>query len=411
MATHPATGPFTAGVIEGFYGPPWSWDERGEMIGLLGEWGGNWWVWAPKSEPRHRDAWREPFDAGEIAGFASLAGSGVSISVGLTPGADATVDDLVRKLGQVADSADGFTLCFDDLEEQDAAMRHARIANGVAQSLAKPVWVVPTHYAGTARSEYLDILCRQLHPEIEVMWTGSTVVCDTITATEAADRTAACHGRAPLLWDNTPVNDAMMRDLLHLGPYAGRESALHGAISGVLVNPMEFAAASRPTIRGAMAWANGRDHLAEWAEEIDRLGLASLAAATSFPGEVHWPGNEPDRAWWESTAALADPADERLTPWVAAAREGARVAIALLDAHDAGVTPRGAAKSVAAALAWRTWRNSGGPCVLGRGPRVRPMFSQDESARFVPRPGTATDQPSLVDRLAQGVFAGTNLRP
>jgi len=388
-------------VIEGFYGPPWSWAERREAVGLLAQWGGNWWVWAPKSDPRHRDAWREPFDASEIAGFDSLGGAGVGISVGLTPGADASVAEVVAKLAPVDGTADGFTICFDDLEEQDAARRHALVANGVAEAFGKPVWLVPTHYAGTAGSEYLDVLCRELRPEIEVMWTGSTVVCDTVTAAEAADRTAACHGRAPLLWDNTPVNDAMMRDLLHLGPFAGRDPGLRGRLSGVLVNPMEYATASRPTVRSAMAWANGRDHLAEWRDEVDSLGLAVLAEATSFPGDPHWPGDTPDRRWWESVRDLAEPADARLGPWVAAARAGAQSALALLEAHEAGGTPRGAAKTVAAALAWRSWRNTGGPCVLGRGPRVRPVFTQDESARFVPSPGVATDGPSLVDLLAR----------
>jgi len=398
------TTPFIAGVIEGFYGPPWTWRERRELIEALADWGGNWWVWAPKSAPRHRDSWRDPFDADEREGFASLTGAGVAISVGLTPGADATVDDVVAKLSGVEESADGFTLCVDDLDEGDAAERHALLANGVLGAFGRPVWLVPTHYAGSAHSSYLDVLCAELDPSIEAMWTGETVVCDRIEVDHATGRARACGGRAPLLWDNTPVNDAMMRDLLHLGPYAGRSPGLRTDVSGVLVNPMEFAVSSRPTIRSAMAWAHGRDHLAEWRDEVESLGLAVLAEATSFPGDPHWPGDEPDRGWWESVRALDDPADERLTPWVIAAREGARAALAVLDASDRAGGARAAQSTVAAALAWRAWRTSAGPCVLGRGPRVRPIFSQDETTRFVPRPGVATDAVSLVDALARRTF-------
>ncbi|MFM7489859.1 MAG: beta-N-acetylglucosaminidase domain-containing protein, partial [Actinomycetota bacterium] len=43
-----------AGVIEGFYGPPWSHADRLATIDLLAENGGNWYVWAPKAAPRHR---------------------------------------------------------------------------------------------------------------------------------------------------------------------------------------------------------------------------------------------------------------------------------------------------------------------------------------------------------------------
>ena len=37
-----ADAPFIAGVIEGFYGPPWSWADRRSIIDTLREWGGNW---------------------------------------------------------------------------------------------------------------------------------------------------------------------------------------------------------------------------------------------------------------------------------------------------------------------------------------------------------------------------------
>ena len=391
-------------MIEGFYGPPWTWTERCDMASRILEWGGNWYVWAPKSEPRHRDRWSEPFERDEVAGFSSIKSTGINVGIGITPGPMATVGDVIDKLGPVDASMDAIVVCFDDLDEHDAGRRHARLAGGVAQACARPVWMVPTHYAGTTRSAYLDGLMSDLDPSIEVMWTGDMVVCDTITTVEAAARTRVCGGRLPLLWDNTPVNDAMMRDLLHLGPYQGREESLRDHLSGLLVNPMEFALASRPTIRSAMAWAQGRDHLAEWHDEVDRLGLAVLAQATAFPGDVQWPGEDPDRAWWQSVRDLADPSDPRLMPWVTAAREGAQAALALLDAREHADGPRAAQSTVGAALTWRAWRGAAGPCVLGRGPRVRPLFSQDESARFVPRPGVATDSTSLVDGVARRVF-------
>lgn len=397
-------GPFVAGVIEGFYGPPWTWAERRRITELVAAWGGNWYVWAPKSAPHHRDQWREPFDDEEIAGFASLRGSGVSVSVGVTPGADATVADVVAKLAAIDEVVDGYTLCFDDLDEHDAGRRHAAVANGVAEDLGRPVWLVPTHYAGTSSSPYLDTLVADLSPEIEVMWTGETVVCDRITRSQADARREATRGRRPLLWDNTPVNDAMMRDLLHLGPYAGREGPLRDSVAGVLVNPMEFADASRPTIRSAMAWAHGRDHLAEWKAELDELGLSVLAEATSFPGDHHWPGDAPELRWWESVRNLGDAGDERLAPWVEAARSGAKVALSLMSLEGRLGDPDRAAATVGAAVGWRTWRTSAGPSVLGRGPRVRPIFTQNGDGRFAALGGVATDSASLVDLVARRVL-------
>lgn len=393
-----------AGVIEGFYGTPWTWAERRAISERIAAWGGNWYVWAPKSAPHHRDRWRESFDADEIEGFASLRGTGVSISVGLTPGADATLADIVEKLAAVDHVVDGYTLCFDDLEEQDAGRRHAMLVNGVAERFGRPTWIVPTHYAGTASSPYLEALVAELAPEIAVMWTGETVVCDRITRAQADARRAVCGGRRLLLWDNTPVNDAMMRDLLHLGPYVGREDSLRESIAGVLVNPMEVATASRPTVRSAIAWAFGRDHIAEWRDELDVVGLAVLAEATSFPGDHHWPGDAPGVDWWTSVSGLADPDDERLVPWVEAARSGAKAVLALLDLDGRRDDPDRAAAAVGAALAWRAWRTRGEVSSLGRGPRVRPVFTQNADGRFAALAGVATDHPSLVDLVARRVF-------
>ncbi|MFN5650073.1 MAG: beta-N-acetylglucosaminidase domain-containing protein, partial [Actinomycetes bacterium] len=60
------------GVIEGFYGDPWTTAERLECIDVLAANGGDTYVWAPKSEPRHRDRWEEPVTPAEIDGFALL---------------------------------------------------------------------------------------------------------------------------------------------------------------------------------------------------------------------------------------------------------------------------------------------------------------------------------------------------
>ena len=49
------------GVIEGFYGAPWSHDERLDLIRFCAQHGLNTWVHAPKDDPYHRARWREPY--------------------------------------------------------------------------------------------------------------------------------------------------------------------------------------------------------------------------------------------------------------------------------------------------------------------------------------------------------------
>ena len=50
--------------------------------------------------------------------------------------------------------------------------------------------------------------------------------------------TAADAGRRPLVWDNFPVNDALMSPSLHMGPLWGRDADLADECSGYLANPM-----------------------------------------------------------------------------------------------------------------------------------------------------------------------------
>ena len=395
-----------AGVIEGFYGPPWSFADRSMCLDHIAEWGGNWYVWAPKSEPRHRESWNEPFTADEISGFSALAArTSVRVSIGLTPGPDATADDVAAKLRPVVDTGvHGITLCFDDLPALGAGRRHRDIANDIANRFTTEVWLVPTHYTGSARSPYLDELCDGLDPRILVMWTGAHVVNDRITAGEAHGRAEATGGRLPLLWDNTPVNDALMSEALHLGPYTGREPGLRDAIAGVLINPMEFAGASMPTLCSALAWCAGRDHRAAWNEYVDAHGWRRLAESTAFPDDEHWPGARPAREWWAEVATMEidDPAVE---PWAHAAREGASLVLrALALADDPPTDPQHRAMAIIGlAIAWRSWRRSP-VLVFGAGPRLRPVLGNDQTGRFTWNRASFQDSASLVDDVVGRVI-------
>ena len=313
------------GVIEGFYGDPWSHAERLTCIDAMAGWGANAYVWAPKSEPRHRDAWADAFTAQEVTQFAELIARDerVMVSIALTPGSTATIDDITAKLGPVvAAGCRTVTLCFDDLPVLDAAAHHRDLANATAAAMDVDVWLVPTHYMGTNSSAYLDTLIDGLSDRVRLMWTGVSVVADSIPAEHAAARAQSAGGRLPLLWDNVPVNDGFMGGYLHLGPYVGREAGLRDTVSGVLLNPMLSMRASLPTLESACAWWRGDDPIEAWRSVVDRDGWRVLAEATAFPGDAHWPGDRPGREWLAAVAALADHGDPDIDPWIDAARAG-----------------------------------------------------------------------------------------
>ena len=71
MATQAATH-FLAGVIEGFYGPPWTQAERFELFDWMAAWGLNTYLYAPKDDLKQRAIWRESYSAAEGAELSEL---------------------------------------------------------------------------------------------------------------------------------------------------------------------------------------------------------------------------------------------------------------------------------------------------------------------------------------------------
>ena len=60
------------GVIEGFYGNPWSHKDRLRQFDFYGQYKMNTYVFGPKDDPYHRARWREPYPADEAAKLKEL---------------------------------------------------------------------------------------------------------------------------------------------------------------------------------------------------------------------------------------------------------------------------------------------------------------------------------------------------
>ena len=86
------------GIIEGFYGLPWTWQERLEVAELLAGAGMDTYVYAPKDDPLHRERWREPYPPEVVDRFAELVAAR-TLRVGFTvsPGLSMDLDDASRQ--------------------------------------------------------------------------------------------------------------------------------------------------------------------------------------------------------------------------------------------------------------------------------------------------------------------------
>lgn len=258
------------GVIEGFYGHPWTYEQRLRGVEHFADFGMNLFLLAPKDAAWQRLRWRDPLSAGFLAELRALvdlgAQHGVDVSACVSPGlsvqysADDDVHAVVAKFGQLADvGATHFGLLLDDIPDTlshpddvgrypSVAHAHADFANRVRSALVERmpsahVILCPMHYAGRGTEPYLQVMGDQLHPQIDLMWTGRDICSAYLDIADAVvfDRTTR---RPPFYWDNYPVNDGSMARRLHIGPFHGREAGLHRYSAGLLANPMELFEAS-----------------------------------------------------------------------------------------------------------------------------------------------------------------------
>jgi hypothetical protein len=262
-----------AGVIEGFFGKPWSWAARMSGADFLRYSGYRFYIYAPKSEPFLRRQWREPMPLETLQHLSQLSArcrqSGIAFGIGLTPfeiyleygaSAQARLRSKVSQINQIG--VDILCILFDDMrgDVEGLAEIQARVISDICNwSSAESFIVCPTYYShdqrlarefGSPPKDYLRDLGRILDPRIDFFWTGEKIISDGYSALHLAD-VAADIGRKPFIWDNYIANDSRTRtNFLFLDPSAGVWNLPADRVSGVAFNPMNQPHLSRIALRG-----------------------------------------------------------------------------------------------------------------------------------------------------------------
>ncbi len=315
------------GVLEGFYGPPYSDAARLDLVRWLPTVGGRDYVHAPKDDPWQRALWREPYPADRLEHFAELlavaAEAGVRLGFVVSPGLDWQAGDeaaLAAKLQAFHDlGARCLGVAFDDVPPGGAdlgAAHGAAVAAAVAALSDDVTWsACPVDYATDHVTAYLGGFAGALPPDVDVFWTGSSVL-SAVVPTELAGDLAAQLGRRLVLVDNFPVSDGAMSGVLHLGPYPERPRDLPAAVGGLLLNLGPLPVAGRlPAAAGLRWWADPQqDREQVWQSELDGVpGLAPLAR--SCRSWLTEPAPDAELLAW---AIAALDGDRRLEDWLAA---------------------------------------------------------------------------------------------
>ena len=290
----------TRGFIEGYYGNPWSTQNRVDLM----TWGGyyklNAYFYAPKDDPKHNAKWRELYSEDELREkIEPLAQAGneskcrfvfalhpfmsnpitkdnyeESVKV-LKDKFTQVMDHGVRQIAILADDAadQGKDLYIKLCREMTDWLHEQQKATKEDGSLKYPglkdtLIFCPVNYMGNGEAWYSDL------PEtVQVINTGGRVwgkIDNKFASTFQGNS-----GVAPFMWINWPCSDND-KDALHMG---GHNSFLGsdlqpGQVKGVVINPMQQ---SEPSKQGIFMNADFTWNLWESEEHADETWEKSFS--------------------------------------------------------------------------------------------------------------------------------------
>ncbi|MBR3826973.1 MAG: beta-N-acetylglucosaminidase domain-containing protein [Alistipes sp.] len=253
------------GVVEGFYGIPWSHQTRLSLIDIYGRYKMNYYIYGPKDDPYHSSPyWREEYPEDEAKELHELVEAckrnRVHFVWAIHPGKDIRWDEedynnLLNKFEAMYGlGVRAFAIHFDDIEGVGAhPLRQTELANRLTEEFVKakgdvePLIVCPTEYtrlwANPTERGSLVLYGNTLDPEVDVFWTGDAV-CSNLTES-TMEWVGSRIQRPALFWWNFPVTD-YARHIVMQGPVYGLSTTMDETKTrGIVSNPMEHGEASK----------------------------------------------------------------------------------------------------------------------------------------------------------------------
>ncbi|CAK9299287.1 unnamed protein product [Gordionus sp. m RMFG-2023] len=242
---------FLCGIVEGFYGRPWTIEQRKELFKRMNKLQLNTYMYAPKDDTKHRTYWRDLYSKAEGECLTSLIKcakqNNIDFYYALSPGLNITfsktkdIEAIKKKMDQVATfGCTSFALLFDDIDAElsvsdklkfkSFADAQSIVTNEIYEHLGKPNFMFcPTEYCvcravpNVTSSDYLKTLGLNLNPAISVMWTGPRVVSKRVNRSGLEElKSVLPKGNNLILWDNIHANDYDPKRIF-LGPFKGRD--------------------------------------------------------------------------------------------------------------------------------------------------------------------------------------------
>lgn len=319
------------GVVEGFYGTPWSYETRLSLIRFYGMFKLNTYIYGPKDDPYHScPNWRLPYpedEAEKISGLVRACRENrVDFVWAIHPGQDIKWNEedygnLLNKFNLMYGlGVRHFAIFFDDISgEGTDPVRQVELLNRLNAEFVREkgdvgnLIVCPTDYsrlwAKPGPDGSLSIYGKSLDPDIEVFWTGD-FVCSDLTP-ETLDWINSRIRRPALYWWNFPVTD-YARHIVMQGPAYGLDQTLTGEnLCGLVSNPMEYGESSKIALYGVADYCwniAGYNPMDNWERGLAEIVPGATEAYRTFA--IHScdteTGYRRDESWETTTFRIGD---------------------------------------------------------------------------------------------------------
>lgn len=254
------------GFIEGYYGIPWSNENRMSLMDFGADFKMNSYIFAPKDDPYHSAQWRDAYPADKLALMKQLADKGTETKVDFTwaihpflhkafdfDNYDADLKTITDKFEQLYSiGVRHFGLSADDIsgDHPVSAENQKRVLLDLNKwcldkgDVKKLVFVPECYQLGRGDdakfNKYWEVM-KETPDTIDMMWTGDHVMSHTSQSTFDTFKKVSNH--EAYMWWNYPVNDYCKNHLL-MGKAEMLDPGTKGFI-GLVSNPMQQAQASK----------------------------------------------------------------------------------------------------------------------------------------------------------------------
>lgn len=289
------------GFIEGYYGIPWTNEDRMELMKFGGDIKMTSYIFAPKDDPYHKQKWREEYPAEELEKLKEMVKVGNDTKCRFVwtahpfmggfdrNNADAEIETLIKKFEHLYTDAGvrQFGILGDDV---------GNLPRSIVVDMMKRVgqWAkekgdvydivfCPGGYNDAWQGDYSELNdYDEGFPEnVHIFWTGQAVCqpIEQVTLNNFRNKHSEHHGqrRAPLFWLNWPVNDINhSRMIMGEGSKMLKTDINVEDLAGAVTNPMQESEPSKVAIfqLADYSWnVKGFDAKKTWADSFKYIDV------------------------------------------------------------------------------------------------------------------------------------------